>query len=146
MMRVLATTLLLGALAGCAAQSTAPPTAPSGAVQPALLGTTWAAVEIDGKPVEATEPQRPNIVLSASDGRVTGTTGCNRVAGSFTQQGAALRFGMLASTRMACVPDRGPVENAFLAALDATTAQAVTGGTLELRDAAGAVRMRLQAR
>jgi heat shock protein HslJ len=134
------------ASAGCAAPSrSSSPTAPSSTAA-ALLGPTWAAFEIDGQAVDAREPGRqPNIVLAADGNRVSGTTGCNRIAGSFTHQGATLRFGTLAMTRVACVPDRSAIEQAFVAALEATTSQAIANETLELRDAAGSVRMRLRA-
>ena len=117
---------------------------PSG--RAALLGTTWAAIEIDGRAVDASETQRqPTIVLSGDNNRVSGSTGCNRVSGTFTQQGNGLRFGMLAMTRVACVPDRSATENAFVAAMEATASQAIENDILELRDANGTVRMRLRA-
>jgi heat shock protein HslJ len=67
------------------------------------------------------------------------------ISGTFTHQGNTLRFGMLAMTRMACVPDRSAAENAFLAAIEATRSQRIQNQTLALRDQAGAVRMRLRA-
>lgn len=134
------------ASAGCAAQSRSDGlTAPS-STGAALLGIPWAAIEIDGQRVDASEPGRqPNIVLAPDTNRVSGSTGCNRISGTFTHQGATLRFGMLAMTRVACVPDRSATENAFVAALEATTSQAIANETLELRDASGTVRMRLRA-
>jgi copper homeostasis protein (lipoprotein) len=136
---------LAGGCGGGVAQSDIPtsPSSPSGL---SLLGTTWTAIEIDGQAVAAGEPQRlPNILLSSDGNRVSGSTGCNRISGTFTQEGAALRFGPLAATRMACVPDRSATENAFGAALEATASHAIVNQTLELRDTAGAVRMRLRA-
>jgi heat shock protein HslJ len=142
---VLLLALVAGGSAGCAAPPSDAPTAPSPSGRAALLGTTWAAIEIDGRAVDASETQRrPNIVLSG-DNRVSGSTGCNRVSGTFTQQGKGLRFGMLAMTRVACVPDRSVTENAFVAAMEATASQAIENEILELRDANGTVRMRLRA-
>ncbi len=50
-----------------------------------LIGTYWRAVEIGGNPVTV-EPNKkePHFVLSA-EGRVSGSTGCNRIVGSFEQ-------------------------------------------------------------
>jgi heat shock protein HslJ len=67
------------------------------------------------------------------------------VPGTFSRQGAALRVGMRAMTRLACVPDRSATEHAFAGALEAATPQAMATQTLELRDAAGTVGMRLRA-
>ena len=143
---VLLLALMAGGSAGCAAPPSAAPTAPSPSGRAALLGTTWAAIEIDGRAVDASETQRrPNIVLSGANNRVSGSTGCNRVSGTFAQQGTGLRFGMLAMTRVACVPDRSATENAFVAAMEATASQAIENDILELRDANGTVRMRLRA-
>jgi copper homeostasis protein (lipoprotein) len=140
--------LALAALAcGCGggvAQSGIPasPSSPSG---PVLTGTTWNAIEIDGQPVPTSTSQlRPSILLSTDGNRVTGSTGCNRISGTFTQDGNALHFGPLVSTRMACVPDRSATENAFTAAMEATASHVIANQTLELRDAAGTVRMRLR--
>ena len=143
---VLVLAVMAGGSAGCAAQQSDAPTAPSPSGRAALLGTTWAAIEIDGRAVDASEAQRqPTIVLSGDNNRVSGSTGCNRVSGTFTQQGNGLRFGMLAMTRVACFPDRSATENAFVAAMEATASQAIENGVLELRDGNGTVRMRLRA-
>ena len=138
--------LLAGGCAGCAAQQSDVPTSPSVAGGPSLLGTTWTAFEIEGQPVDAREPQRqPSLLLSADGDRVSGSTGCNRIFGMFTHQGGTLRFGMLGTTRVACVPDRSAAEQAFLAAVEATRSHTIGNQTLTLRDQAGAVRMRLRA-
>ena len=143
---VLVMAVVAGGFGGCAAQQSDAPTAPTSPGRPALLGTTWIAIEIDGQALDATNSQRqPTIVLSGDTSRVSGSTGCNRISGTFTQQGNGLRFGMLAMTRVACVPDRSATENAFAAAMDATASQAIENQILELRDASGTVRMRLRA-
>jgi copper homeostasis protein (lipoprotein) len=141
---VLALAALAGGCGGGVAQSGIP-TSPSSPSGPVLIGTMWNAVEIDGQPLAASTSQlRPGIVLSGEGNRVTGATGCNRISGTFTQEGNALRFGPLVMTRMACVPDRSAMENAFTAAMEATASHAIANQTLELRDAAGTVRMRLR--
>ena len=143
---VLAPAWLTGAGAGCAGQQPDATTMPSSPARPSLLGTMWTAFEIDGRSLNAAEPRRrPSIMLAADGNRVAGSTGCNRISGTFMQQGSTLRFGMLAMTRMVGAPDRGAAERAFVAAIEATRAQAIENQTLELHDEAGAVRMRLRA-
>jgi copper homeostasis protein (lipoprotein) len=143
---VLAMAVVAGGFGGCAAQQSDGPTAPTSPGRPALFETTWIAIEIDGQALDVSDSQRqPAIVLSGDTRRVSGSTGCNRISGTFTQQGTGLRFGMLAMTRVACVPDRSATENAFAAAMEATTSQVIENQILALRDASGTVRMRLRA-
>ena len=112
----------------------------------ALMGTYWRAVEISGSPV-APQPKKreAHLVLTSEGKRASGSTGCNRFTGTFTQTGDSFRFSKMASTRMACPPPLDAQERAFLEALNATAAVHISGNTLELKDASGKVRMRLEA-
>jgi heat shock protein HslJ len=58
---------------------------------------------------------RPSATFE--EGRVGGSTGCNRFTGSYTLDGDSLELGQLASTQMACIPPADAVERAYLAAL-----------------------------
>jgi heat shock protein HslJ len=139
--------LLLSVLAsGCVA--TRQETAPQAASHAELLDTFWRPVEIDGNPVRIHPGTRePHMVLAREGSRANGYAGCNSFAGSFKQEGEALRFGPLAVTRRACLGDGADaLEASFLGALEATASQRITGESLELRDAAGKTRMRLEAR
>jgi heat shock protein HslJ len=49
--------------------------------------------------------------------RVTGSTGCNRISGSFTVDGEEFKFGSLATTKMGCP---GYDENVYMDALNMT--------------------------
>jgi len=131
-------------LAGCSAAPQ--PTAPATGTE--LLETYWRPVEIGGTPLTMHPGTRePHIILRREGARVTGFAGCNTLAGGFQQDGATLRFGNLAMTRMACVGDAAnKLEAAFTKALGDTNSYRISGDTLELRDAAGVVRMRLTAR
>jgi heat shock protein HslJ len=111
-----------------------------------LVGTYWRAVEIDGSPVSLQPNKREAHLVFNAEGRVSGSTGCNRLAGSYKQDGNALRFTPLAVTKMACPPPLDSLERSFLQALEATSAIRLGGNTLSLLDAAGKVRMRLEAR
>jgi heat shock protein HslJ len=52
---------------------------------------------------------------------VTGFSGCNRFTGRWWQQGAAVKFGPLAGTRMACAPAVNDFESKFLATMQAVS-------------------------
>jgi heat shock protein HslJ len=121
--------------------------APAGAnPQSGLVGITWQAVEIDGRPVTVPPGQNgPHFVLTSEGNRVHGSAGCNRLAGSFEQGADNVRFLQLVTTKMACPPPLDALEMAFLQALRATTVVRLSGNTLELQDKEGKVRMRLKA-
>ncbi len=112
----------------------------------ALVGTYWRAVEINGQAV-APQPEKreAHLSLTAEGKRVSGSTGCNRIVGTFEQTGDSLRLSKMAATKMACPPPINTQEMAFLGALRATAAAQVAGNTLTLKDAAGKVVMRLEA-
>jgi heat shock protein HslJ len=112
----------------------------------AFMDTYWRAVEISGTPTAPLPKQREaHMMFSAEGNRVSGSTGCNRFTGTFTQTGDSLRFSPLATTKMACPPPLDAQERAFLQALHATAAIHLAGNTLELKDASGKVQMRLEA-
>jgi putative lipoprotein len=96
-----------------------------------LAYTEWTLVELDGVPVEiGADELAPSLVLDLEEARVTGSGDVNRLTGHFALSGDELRFGPLATTRMA-----GPVnvmqrEAAFLAALERVTSYALDGRTL----------------
>jgi len=135
-MKTLVSALLLGlALAGCANNSL------SG--DEPLTNRYWRVLEIDGQPaiVEDNRPE-PHIVLGP-DHRAHGSDGCNRYNGSFDDAGG-LRFGRLASTRMACAPPVMAQAQQFMQATAATVDYRIKGKTLVLLDEVGRVRMRLE--
>lgn len=142
LLMIVALTLTVVVLAACY-----PPTnlsvggAPAGATStgtgPATMNTLegdWQLVTVGGAPAIAGS----EATMLLAGGAVTGTTGCNRYNGSYTLSGTdGIKFGPLASTMMACV---GPVmvqEQAFNAALTATTAYSLSGEVLTFKDAAG---------
>ena len=135
-------TLLIAAwvVAGCATQPVAPARD--------LLDTYWRAVQIDGQAIARRPGTRElHIVLKREGNRMSVFAGCNSVAGTFQQDGSALRFDdKLAMTRMACVGEGDALEAAFTKALVSTTSWRVVGDMLELRDAQGAARMILETR
>ena len=111
-----------------------------------LAGTSWRALEIEGSPVPPVQSkQEPYLIFNAA-GRVSGSTGCNRFAGSYQQDGNTLHFTPLAVTKMACPPPLDGLERSFLQAMAATTALRQSCNTLDLLDSAGQIRLRLRAR
>ena len=111
-----------------------------------LVGPTWRAVEINGSPVACDQSKRePHLVFNV-EGRVSGSTGCNRFTGTYKQDGNNLQFSPPAVTKMACPPPVEALERSFLQAMAATTSVRKSGETLELLDTGGNVQMRLQSR
>jgi heat shock protein HslJ len=77
---------------------------------------------------------------------VSGFAGCNRFRGTYTFDGGALTFGPLATTRMACPPEKMQTENKVLQILQAAKSAEASHKTLILKDATGAVLATLQRR
>nr|WP_290919988.1 META domain-containing protein [Hyphomonas sp. 34-62-18] len=97
----------------------------------ALPGATWTVEDLNrGGIID-------NTVLTLNfteDGKVTGSTGCNNLMGSYTATGTTLTFSPLVTTRRACVaPALNAQETRFTAALQGEMAWRLTAdGALEL--------------
>jgi heat shock protein HslJ len=102
--------LLLGALAGCSSGSAATPA-------PALGGSIWRAVEIDGRAVLGGPP--PELRFNGT--RIRADGGCNTFSGSFTLEGDRIDFAGLNSTLRMCDGPAGEIETSFLRALIGVT-------------------------
>jgi copper homeostasis protein (lipoprotein) len=97
-----------------------------------LIGTYWKLVELKGQAVTTPENMKEaHMILAAQDSRVHGHAGCNNYFGTFQADGETLSFSPLGSTMMAC-PQGMDTEQAFLAALGATTRFEISGQFLEL--------------
>ena len=90
------------------AQSTAP------AAESKLTGVEWQLVDLEGKSVR---DHVPSTLAFPQPGRAAGSTGCNRFSGSVTIKGTDIKFGVLATTRRACVPGVGDQEKRYMKAL-----------------------------
>ncbi len=102
-----------------------------------LLDTTWTLTRLGDTPLPpGPEQRRPHLSLQRKDGRVSAWLGCNAASGSYTLDGAQLAFGPMRSTRMAC-RDGMSVEHGLAEALGNTARWSMSGGELELYDAAG---------
>lgn len=117
-------------MAGCNSLS-------AGAPAP-LTGTYWRLVELRTDERTPVDPAL-GAHLVFEDGRVSGSSGCNRLTGSYTVQDDSLRFSGLAGTRMACAPPAMMLEQRFLAALEKVDRYRIEGEMLLLYGARGAL-------
>lgn len=93
----------------------------------------WKLIELAGRQsVAGTGPSEAHIRLT-SDGRVTGSSGCNNFRGSYALEDDRLNIFGLVSTRMACL-DRALAdqERVLLAALPRTARVVLAANTLTL--------------
>ena len=97
------------------------------------LTGSWRLDEGDGPGGEVgiIPTARVTMEVDAESG-VTGSASCNRYSGTVVVDGSSVRFGPIATTRMACAPRPGAAEAAYLAALDDVDAGARTGDELTL--------------
>ena len=87
-----------------------------------LAGTSWILVdfETDIGVIPALTEAAATLdfsVESEREGRLSGSSGCNRYFASYSLTDDHLRIGPLGSTRMMCDPDRMAQEDRFLQAL-----------------------------
>jgi len=85
-----------------------------------LLAKEWKLVEVKGKMV----PQSSNAGFMLNiDRKIVGSTGCNRMNGTYDLiKNREIKFGPLATTRMACPEDgANEIERLFLEAISSTS-------------------------
>lgn len=72
-------------------------------ISPHLEETYWKLIRIGSAPVPANNNREPHLIFHSNNSRVSGTGGCNNLMGGYETTGAGqVRFGQLASTKMAC--------------------------------------------
>ena len=94
-----------------------------------FLNTTWNLSELFNEEIQYSGSAVPHLRFEAE--RVSGNDGCNHFFGSYTLDENSLKFGRLASTRMACPHIEG-FELIFNKMLSMTTRFRISGSTLEL--------------
>ncbi|GAB3808764.1 hypothetical protein GCM10028819_48500 [Spirosoma humi] len=84
-----------------------------------LLSDIWVLTDLQGSPIVAGGPRKeaPRLEISLSEGRVTGTTGCNRLSGTIKADTRQILFSPLTTTRMACENNVAQIERNFLSEL-----------------------------
>lgn len=112
-----------------------------------LLDMYWVLTVLNGKPVAATphNQREASLVLHSRDQRVSGSSGCNRIVGSYRLNGGELTFAPLAGSMKACA-DGMDAEREFLETLPRVTGWRIAGVHLELMDAGGGVVARFESR
>ncbi|MBF8963081.1 copper resistance protein NlpE N-terminal domain-containing protein [Pontibacter sp. FD36] len=82
------------------------------------LDGTWHLAELQAKAINPKDfgQNQPTLDISLAEGRVSGSTGCNRITGTLEPIADRINFGPIAATRMAC-PDM-EVENQMLKLLN----------------------------
>ncbi len=106
---------------------------------PPLDRTSWRVTHLNGEPVDLTGlPLEPYLDLRPGRFEFAGSDGCNRVVGTYAQEGDRLQFRVSAVTRIGC-PEGNAVSRAFSDALSATEAWLVSDDVLELVDGQGRV-------
>ena len=106
-----------------------------------LASTTWKVVAYNnGKQAVVSVLSGTELTMQfATDGRVSGSAGCNQYTGSYTHDGSTLRFSPAAATRRMCARPEGIMEQEqqFLKSLEMVTNAMQEGDKLELRGERG---------
>jgi heat shock protein HslJ len=103
----------------------------------ALEGTRWVVDTIyagstgpDGSASSVPGDAKAFVVLA--EGRITGSTGCNELSGSYRIDGASIAFDELVQTDMACEPATMVLEDAVVAVLGQQVDHSIVAGRLTL--------------
>ena len=108
----------------------------------ALLNVRWVLTRLGAVDLPRRKGTRePYMTLASPPGRLEGFSGCNRLFGAYTVEGAKLTFGPgIGMTRMACAgKGAAELESGFAQVLQATARWRVDGTALELLDETGGV-------
>jgi heat shock protein HslJ len=109
------------------------PAADAGSVP--LEGTYWKLIELGGMAaVVGTKETEASLVLNVEGNKLDGSTGCNKVLGSYKLREGALHFKLAKLTKTACSDALRKQEEAFVEILKETQNYRIVGETLELRD------------
>lgn len=132
------------------------PALPANAQAEVALTQTWwelsaiadmpAGADVPSTGTEDADPaEAPHLLLDGASGRLSGSGGCNRLAGSYRLQGASLRFEGLSSSLRLCLGS-GLREALFFERLPRVASYWQRGRTLELRAGDGTPLLRFAAR
>ncbi|MGE5265940.1 MAG: META domain-containing protein [Deltaproteobacteria bacterium] len=91
-------------------------------------------------------PDAGDAYVQFKEKDVSGFAGCNRFRATYTFDGGALTLGPLATTRMACPPEKMEIERKVLQILQAAKSAESSHKSLILKDATGAGLATLQRR
>jgi heat shock protein HslJ len=107
-----------------------------------LAGTSWDVININNGRQAVVGMLTGSTVTMAFDteGRVSGSAGCNLYSAAYRAEGDALSFSSVAATRLACADEAlMEQEEAFLRALETVATLSFESDRLDMRDADGAL-------
>ena len=100
-----------------------------------LEGTDWTLIELGSTlAADGAGANRATLVLIADGKRLSGSSGCNRVVGTYELEKDVLQFKPVGMTMMACLDPLMLQEHAFIEALKSTSTYRIVDATLELSD------------
>ena len=107
-----------------------------------LAGTSWEVVNINNgrHAVVGIEAESTLTMEFDAEGRVSGSTGCNRYTATYRAEGDALSFSAVGSTRLACANEAlSEQERAFLQAMESVATLSFEGDRLDMRQSDGSL-------
>ena len=112
-----------------------------------LVGTTWEATGINNgrQAVVSVDPTGVPTATFGSDGRVSGSGGCNRFQASYTAGDETIEIGPASATRRACAPPVTERELWFFDALESAATWHIDRDVLELRTESGSLAVSFRA-
>jgi heat shock protein HslJ len=100
-----------------------------------IEGPKWLLVAVNGVPaIPPAGEKKPFLMLDATRKVITGYAGCNNFSGDYKIDGASVKFGLLASTRMFCTEPQMSMETGLFKALEETRGWKIKDGSLLLLD------------
>jgi heat shock protein HslJ len=110
----------------------------------ALVGTTWTVNGTVANDAVSSVPMDSTASITISDdGTVAVDTGCNTGSGSVEVADGTLTFGPIATTKRACIDELNALEASVLAVLQGDVSYEISGDTMSLRSADGAIGLEL---
>ncbi|MCA9869910.1 MAG: META domain-containing protein [Anaerolineae bacterium] len=99
-----------------------------------LTGTTWTVTALSGVSVDPTVPMTG---VFGSDGKLTGTGGCNNYSAAYTASGKNLTIESPVSSTMACNEATDQQESEYFYLLENSSTYEIKGNALTIKDSTG---------
>lgn len=131
--------LLTGCANGSAGDAGSAAASPEPSTAPELSGTSWVLSSYGDASGSQVDSVATGTVNFGANLALSGSTGCNQFAGTYTQSGWELTLNPGATTMMGCPGAVGDQETAVLAAMPKVTTFALQGSDLALADSQGSV-------
>lgn len=96
---------------------------------PALVGTHWQVVEMNGEPLQV---KTPFTLQLQADGHIRAWGGCRELVGDYQHQGRVLRIGPLALTHEDCGAAVMRQEKEMIRAMEGASSWQIENGRLSL--------------